>query len=67
MKQRNYVMAITAVASALFFSCQKDIRTSNAEEAFASKAGNSQAAKEKTSVGYVYTLSNQTSGNSVLT
>jgi 6-phosphogluconolactonase len=66
MKQRKYFMAVTAAASFLFFSCQKDIRTSNAAEAFASKAGNSQAAKEKTSVGYVYTLSNQASGNSVL-
>lgn len=66
MKQSKCFMAITA-ASFLFFSCQKDIRTSNAEEAFASKAGNSQAAKGKTSVGYVYTLSNQASGNNVLT
>jgi 6-phosphogluconolactonase (cycloisomerase 2 family) len=67
MKKSKYFMAIATAASSLLFSCQKDVRGTNAEEAIASKAGKSQAAEENNSVGYVYTLSNQASGNSVLT
>ena len=66
MKQSKYFMASILAASFLFFSCQKDDRTSNAETGFAAKAGKGQAAKEKTSVGYVYTLSNEASGNKIL-
>ena len=66
MKQSKYFTFIATAASVLFFSCQKDIRKSNDDKNSASNSEKGQSAKEKTSVGYVYTLSNQASGNSVL-
>ena len=65
--KRNCFIALASGFSVLLFSCQKDISSRNAEaENFASKSAKADAAKEKTSVGYVYTLSNQAAGNRVL-
>lgn len=60
-------MAIAAFSSFLIFSCQKDIKEAGMEEAIAAKAANKQSAKEHASVGYVYSLSNEVTGNRVLT
>jgi len=63
MKKSKQLIGLTAIASFLFFSCQKDMRNTSAEELDAQKANST---KENT-VGYVYTLSNAAAGNKVVT
>jgi 6-phosphogluconolactonase len=65
MKKSKLLIAMSAATSLLIISCKKDMQNSFSEEV--SKAGMSTAAKEKTTVGFVYTLSNEASGNRVLT
>ena len=57
---------ITAALTFLCFSCNKSGSDVASETAFASRAAKGQEATESNSTGYVYTLSNETSGNRVL-
>ncbi len=66
MKQRHQFLTLAAISACLFYSCQKDMKDSAMDNAVSGKSANSKAAKEKTSVGFVYTLSNEVSGNRVL-
>ena len=62
MKKSKVFMVLTATASVLFFSCQKDIRGTSAEQIDAAKASST---KENTA-GYVYTQTNAAAGNRVV-
>ncbi|WP_121356032.1 lactonase family protein [Flavisolibacter nicotianae] len=66
MKKSRYFLALAVAGSSLVFSCKKETMSTPANEALAAKAGKSEGAKEKTSVGYVYTLSNEVAANRVL-
>lgn len=59
-------MALTVIASSLFFSCQKNMVDKPAEELDAQKANHNHDKPDQNVAGYVYTLSNQASGNRVL-
>jgi 6-phosphogluconolactonase len=65
MKKSRHFMAAALASSFLLFACQKEMKDSYSENINAA-IPNGPAAKEQTSVGSVYTLSNEASGNRVL-
>ena len=67
MKMSKHFMVLTAFSSFLFFSCQKNIKDAPMEEAIKGEAAKSPAGKKQTTAGFVYTLSNEVTGNKVLT
>ena len=67
MKQRKTMMALVAISAWVFISCQKNAGDHAIYEDAAGKPAGITAAREKTEVGYVYTLSNETGNNRVLT
>jgi 6-phosphogluconolactonase (cycloisomerase 2 family) len=65
MKSVRSFLAATSVALFLF-ACQKNVQRNSAEEPGAQSKAAMDGANGQGSSGYVYTLSNQTSGNKVL-
>jgi 6-phosphogluconolactonase len=63
MKKNNLFMTFVAVATLSLFSCKKETNLSQGQDLSSQKAN---PEKENTSVGYVYTLSNQVGGNNVI-
>ncbi len=57
---------MAAAVSFFLISCQKDIKTTATEEAVAVRNASANAQLKSGAAGYVYTLSNQIAGNSVL-
>lgn len=70
MKHNKQFMAIAAIFSFFLFSCKKEIKTTSSEDTLAVAAteriASANAENKKGAAGYVYTLSNQIAGNSVL-
>ena len=68
MKHNKQFMAIAAIFSFFLFSCKKEIKTNASEDTLAAteRIASANAESKKGAAGYVYTLSNQIAGNSVL-
>jgi 6-phosphogluconolactonase len=63
MKKNNLFLTFIALASLSLVSCKKESNLSPGQDLSSPKANSE---KENTSVGYVYTLSNQVAGNNVI-
>jgi 6-phosphogluconolactonase len=63
MKPVHQLMAMTTAVSFFLFSCQKDLETTEVNGALSETTAKAQG---RGIAGYVYTLSNQTTGNEVL-